>query len=55
MKKLTYGALFLAILGVGIVGCKKEQLTLDSSVNNKVSNELMLKSIGSEIPLISNP
>ncbi len=27
MKKLIYGSLFLAILGIGIVGCKKKNLT----------------------------
>lgn len=55
MRKLIYSGLFLAIVGIGVVGCKKEQLNRDASGSNKVSNDLILKSVGSEIPMISNP
>lgn len=40
MKKLTYSALFLAILGVGIVGCKKEQSSERLNENTKIEYRL---------------
>lgn len=30
MKKLIYGSLFLALVGIGVVGCKKETVSKDS-------------------------
>lgn len=40
MKKLTYSALFLAIFGVGIVGCKKEQSSERLNENTKIEYRL---------------
>ena len=39
MKKLIYGGLFLALLGIGIVGCKKEEVTNQQNANNS-SNKI---------------
>lgn len=37
MKKLIYGTLFLALVGIGFVGCKKEQLNKSSLRQNEKS------------------
>jgi len=34
MKKLIYGTLFLALVGIGVVGCKKENGKFDNSLDN---------------------
>ncbi len=34
MKKLIYGTLFLAIVGIGFVGCKKENNRINSNLTN---------------------
>lgn len=43
MKKLIYGSLFLAAVGIGIYGCKKGDDNLP--IKNQVSNDHSLKSI----------
>jgi hypothetical protein len=35
MKKLIYGTLFLALVGIGLVGCKKENIVNSESVSNQ--------------------
>lgn len=42
MKKLIYGSLFLATVGIGIYGCKKGDDNLP--IKNQVSNDHSLKS-----------
>lgn len=37
MKKLIYGALFLALVGIGIVGCNKENIAISEINKNEVS------------------
>jgi len=47
MKKLIYGSLFLALVGIGIVGCKKE--------NSIVPSTIPVTPNTYEIEIISNP
>lgn len=39
MKKLVYGTLFLALVGVGFVGCKKENIALNDQNSIKQTKE----------------
>ncbi len=58
MKKLIYGSLFLALVGISIVGCKKEAVTKDSreiTPEFEASNNLVsFKSIESYENFIDN-
>src|SRR5690554_3021417 len=47
MKKLIYGSLFLALVGIGVVGCKKENSILPSTIPVTPNTY--------EIEIISNP
>lgn len=38
MKKLVYGSLFLALVGIGVVGCKKNQIEKPAQVNENLKN-----------------
>lgn len=46
MKKLIYSGLFLAIVGIGVVACKKEQNSNRLNENPKIEYRL------DKIPLI---
>jgi len=46
MKKLIYGTLFLALVGIGVVGCKKEELQKQSNQDVKFDSELNIASDG---------
>ena len=46
MKKLIFGTLFLALVGIGTTGCKKEVLNKNSStVTNSQNNSSQIKSL----------
>lgn len=40
MKKLIYGTLFLAIVGIGFVACQKEKITTLNNQNTSSNNDL---------------
>lgn len=44
MKKLIYGGLFLALIGIGLVGCKKELIPQNPLQNS--SNEFKVSTDG---------
>jgi hypothetical protein len=46
MKKLIYGTLFLALLGIGIAGCKKESITPQNPASDINSETQVLKKGG---------
>lgn len=48
MKKLIYGALFLATLGIVIVGCKKEVVTSGGGQSENYVNHLKASGTGGE-------
>ncbi len=50
MKKLIYGSLFLAIVGIGIVGCKKKNLT---EITKRNENRDIVYSLD-KIPVLKN-
>lgn len=52
MKKLIYGSLFLALVGIGVIGCKKE--TSVSHKDSSLNSLLSLKSSPLEIPIYTN-
>lgn len=39
MKKLIYGSLFLAAVGIGLIGCKKENLPISAMTNSDISSD----------------
>src|SRR5690554_5520349 len=48
MKKLIYGGLFLAIVGIGLIGCKKESLPISEIKNSEITSDgklLIFKSV----------
>lgn len=55
MKKLIYSGLFLAVVGIGIIGCKKTQLTPEEEQNNVIEYRLdnipIIELKGSQIDL----
>ncbi|MFN3755576.1 MAG: hypothetical protein ACK4RM_01345 [Flavobacterium sp.] len=44
MKKLIFGGLFLALVGIVFVGCNKEQIIQQNSSEIDESNQMQLKS-----------
>ncbi len=48
MKKLIYGSLFLAIIGIGIVGCKKETINEETSPTSAVESDSVVFDISLE-------
>lgn len=46
MKKLIYGTLFLALVGIGVVGCKKEVVKNPATQNESTSSEFNISSDG---------
>lgn len=56
MKKLFYGTLFLALIGIGIVGCKKEiiQNSNESAINQNSNSDNLEKSLSINIGELHN-
>lgn len=49
MKKLIYGGLFLALVGIGFVGCKKDKIASERvNVENKKDNSPLTKGFTNE-------